>query len=225
MNNIEGILLVNKSINKTSFSLVAALKKLTNTKKIGHAGTLDPLATGLMILLLGKNYTKKSDRFITFKKEYEAVIELGYTTETFDSEKEKIFVSDKIPKISEIEEILKKFSGNIKQIPPMYSAKKINGKKLYELARKGIEVERKEIDIFVEIHIIKYEYPFLHIDVRCSKGTYIRSLANDIGKELGTGGYLYSLIRTKCGPYNLSDAVDQELLQSENFDIKKHIKS
>jgi len=218
MSNIEGILLVNKSKNKTSFSIVHLLRKLTNVKKIGHAGTLDPLATGLMIMLIGKNYTRKSDSFINYKKEYLATVSLGHTTDTYDDEGEKKFVSDYIPTKSEVENILKEFQGHIKQIPPMYSAKKVNGKKLYDLARKGTVIERKPIEVEVNISLIKYEYPFIEIDVRCSKGTYIRTIANDIGEKLKTGAFLYFLKRTKCGPYDLKNAVEQNLL-TKDFDI------
>jgi tRNA pseudouridine55 synthase len=221
-NTFCGILLVNKSKNKTSFSIVSQLRKTTKIKKIGHCGTLDPFATGLMVMLIGKAYTTRSNDFINHDKQYIAKICLGYTTRSFDTEEEKIFFSDKVPEKKEVEEIIKNYQGQIAQIPPMFSAKKVNGKKLYELARQGKEIERKPVLVTVNIQILSYSYPYLDISVTCSKGTYIRSLANDIGKDLNTGGYLESLIRIKSGPFNIKNAVDQNEIK-EGFDISKHL--
>ncbi|MBN2479908.1 MAG: tRNA pseudouridine(55) synthase TruB [Parachlamydiales bacterium] len=213
MNNFEGILLVNKSQNKSSFSIVSILRKVLKVKKIGHCGTLDPFADGLMVMLIGKKYTRQSNLFLNQDKEYLAKLHLGYITNTFDTESEKEFVSDKVPTIDEIEKALDNFKGKIKQIPPMFSAKKVNGQKLYELARKGITIKREPIDIEIfKLEIFKYEYPFLQIRVKCSKGTYIRTLANDIGEKLNTGAYLSSLTRTKCGDFDIKDAIDQDKL-------------
>lgn len=214
MNNQTGLLLVNKAANKTSFSLVSILRKLTNIKKIGHAGTLDPFATGLMIMLIGKDYTKKSDKFINHDKEYLCTLHLGYTTETFDTESEKVLVSKKVPTFDEIKKVIDLFQGEQKQIPPMYSAKKIKGQKLYDLARKGISIKREPINVNIEIKIEDYSYPHLDLKVSSSKGTYIRTLANDIGEKLETGAYLTKLIRTRCGPFHLKDAIDQEKLST-----------
>ncbi len=209
--NIQnGIILINKSKGKSSFSIVSQLRKATNIRKIGHCGTLDPFATGLMIMLVGKQFTKKADQFINYDKEYFATLHLGYSTNTYDSEGALEFCSDKVPAIEEIEKILLEFQGTIKQIPPMFSAKKINGQKLYKLARQGITIERAAVEICVKIDLIKYNYPYLEIKVSCSKGTYIRSLANDIGTALQTGAYLSALNRTRIGPFHLEKALDQE---------------
>lgn len=220
----EGILLVNKEKNRTSFSIISILRKKTKIKKIGHSGTLDPFATGVMVILIGKNYTKKSDSFISLEKEYIAKIELGKKTSSFDSETPFIAFSKKKPSLKEINDTLLSFQGEILQIPPMYSAKKIDGQKLYKLARKGIEIKREAIKIKVKIDLISYKYPFLDLKIACSKGTYIRSLANDIGKNLGSFGFLLELERTKVGNFKLEDCIDQKDLLSPNFLIKNFIK-
>lgn len=210
----EGILLVNKPVGKTSFSLISALRKRTGIKKIGHAGTLDPFASGVMILLVGRTFTAQSDSFIGQDKEYEALVHLGIETTTFDPEGEITSQSDLIPTLAEVEEALKAFQGTIQQIPPMYSAKKVNGKKLYELARKGIEIERKPVTLTVNTTLLSYSYPELTLRIACSKGTYIRSIASDLGKALGCGAHLKALTRIRCGPYHLQDCLDgRELFQ------------
>ncbi len=204
----EGVLLVNKPVGKTSFSLIGALRKKTGIKKIGHAGTLDPFASGVMILLIGRTFTAQSDSFIGQDKEYEALVHLGIQTTTFDPEGEITGQSDLVPTLAEVEEALNAFQGTIQQIPPMFSAKKINGKKLYELARKGIEVERKPVTLTVQTELISYCYPELALKISCSKGTYIRSIASDLGQALGCGAHLKKLTRTRCGPYLLKDCID-----------------
>ncbi len=219
---LSGILLVNKSKNKTSFSLVHQLRKITKVRKIGHCGTLDPFATGLMIMLIGKKYTTKTNAFINHDKQYIAKLCLGHTTASYDLEEEKVFFSDIVPSKKEIETAAQKYQGEISQIPPMFSAKKVNGQKLYNLARQGKEIKRKPITINLTTQILSYKYPYLEILVTCSKGTYIRSIANDLGKDLKTGAYLESLIRLKSGPFNLKDAVNQNDLK-EGFDISKHL--
>jgi len=204
----EGILLVNKPIGKTSFSLISALRRKTGIRKIGHAGTLDPFASGVMILLIGKTFTAQSDTFIGQDKEYEAIVHLGVETTTYDPEGEITATSNHIPTLLEVEEALKQFQGTIQQIPPMFSAKKIKGKKLYELARKGIEVERAPVTLTVHTEMLSYNYPELTLKISCSKGTYIRSIASDLGKVLGCGAHLKKLTRTRCGPYLLKDCMD-----------------
>lgn len=204
----EGIIPVYKPPGKTSFSLITALRKKTGIKKIGHAGTLDPFAEGVMILLVGKKYTKQSSFFIEKDKEYEALIHLGVSTTTFDPEGEITSESDIIPSLSAIETELAHFQGEIQQMPPMYSAKKVGGKKLYELARKGIEIPRAPITVTLTTTLLAYEYPSLRLKITCSKGTYIRTIANDIGKRLGCGAHLKKLTRTRCGPYVLKDCLN-----------------
>lgn len=211
---IEGILLIDKPIDKSSFFLVKRLRSLTKVQKIGHAGTLDPFATGLMVLLIGKNFTKLSDQFLHHDKAYETTVELGYTTPSFDKETEKTFVSSRIPTIDEIKSVLNDFQGTITQTPPMFSAKKIEGKPLYELARKGITIERKPCTVSVKIELISYIYPQLKLKISCSKGTYIRSLGNDIGEKLKVGAYLSQLRRIRSGDFLIERAVTLEEIEN-----------
>lgn len=208
----SGILLVNKPKGKTSFSIVSAARRILGVKKIGHAGTLDPAATGVLVLLVGKNYTRLSDSFLQKDKEYIGTIRIGIRTDSYDGEGNIVSVSDTIPSEQEILTVLQQFQGTILQTPPMFSAKKIGGKKLYELARKGIEVERKPASVTLETTFLHYEYPYLSIKVRCSKGTYIRSLAEDIGLLLGSGAHLCDLTRTASGSFSLSECMDGNLL-------------
>lgn len=204
----EGIYAIAKPPGKTSFSLVRALRKKTNIKKVGHAGTLDPFAEGVMILLVGKEFTKKADTFLNQDKEYKATLHLGIETTTYDPEGSITSENNLIPTLYQIKEALTLFQGTIPQIPPMFSAKKINGEKLYDLARKGIEIERKPVDVTITTTLISYTYPDLILNIACSKGTYIRSIAHDLGKSLGCGAYLKKLTRTRCGPYHLADCFD-----------------
>lgn len=205
---VEGILLVDKPKGRTSFSLVAALRRKTGIRKIGHAGTLDPFATGLMVMLIGKQFTRLSNEYLTQDKEYWCKVLLGQETDTYDCEGKITTVSDKIPTRSEIETALKSFQGSILQIPPMFSAKKINGKKLYELARQGKEVERKPVSITLTTTLLEYTYPHLELHVFCTKGTYVRSLAYDLGRLLGCGAHLSELRRISCGTFHIRNAID-----------------
>lgn len=211
-NNTSGILLVNKPKGRTSFSLVSTLRRLLGVQKIGHAGTLDPFATGVMILLIGKECTRLSDRFLNQDKEYIATLHLGVRTDSYDCDGAIIQNSDLVPSEESIIEVLTRFQGTISQIPPMFSAKKVNGKKLYELARKGIEIERKAVQVTVTTTLLHYEYPYLSLHVDCSKGTYIRSLAEEIGLALGCGAHLSDLSRTRSGPFRIAECVDGTLL-------------
>lgn len=221
--NNEGILLVNKEKGSTSFRLVSILRRITNIEKIGHAGTLDPFATGLMVMLIGRDFTRLSDQFLGAEKEYEGIIHLGIATDTYDIEGETVSRSDKLPTLQELLTTLESFQGDLLQVPPMYSAKKIQGKKLYDLARSGITVERKPVNVRVQLQLLRYEYPEVAIRVVCSKGTYIRSLAHDIGQMLGTGGHLTSLTRLRSGTFRLENAVAQEQLQSPGFNITPYL--
>ncbi len=180
--------------------------------KVGHAGTLDPFATGLLIVGVGREATKRLDEFKTMPKTYVATIKLGATSDTYDKTGQTTMHdthSTIQPNAKQIKKIVKSFIGKQSQIPPMFSAKKINGQRLYELARKGIEVERQpnEIEIY-KIKILDYSWPFLKIEVQCSTGTYIRSLAHDIGQKLKTGAYCHELVRTKIGEYSLDKAIN-----------------
>jgi tRNA pseudouridine55 synthase len=214
-----GILLLNKDRGRTSFSLVATLRKITGIKKIGHAGTLDPFATGVMVLLIGKEFTRLSSKFLEQDKEYLAKIQLGISTDSFDCDGKQTATSEKIPTREEVDEALKKFQGTISQLPPMFSAKKKNGKKLYELARAGKEVEREPVEVTLHTQLLHYEYPYLELRISCSKGTYIRSIANDLGNLLGSGGHLKELVRMRSGPFHLKDCIDQSSLSEPGFNI------
>lgn len=204
----EGIFPVNKPVGKTSFSLVHAARKLSRIQKIGHTGTLDPFATGVIVLLIGRTFTRQAVLLQEHDKEYEAILHLGVETTTFDPEGEITASSPFIPSLSQIEATLTTFQGTLKQIPPMFSAKKIQGKKLYELARKGIEIEREPVEITIQTKLLEYNYPYVHLHIACTKGTYIRTIASDFGKKIGCGAYLKTLTRIRCGSYRLQDCID-----------------
>jgi tRNA pseudouridine55 synthase len=207
MNN-SGILLLDKPKGKTSFFLVSFLRRLSGISKIGHAGTLDPFATGVMIMLIGREYTKLSSHFLKNDKEYLAKIRLGITTDTFDCTGNIISQSFFLPSLAEIEKALLTFQGTILQTPPMFSAKKKEGKKLYELARKGIEISREAIPVTLKTELLSFESPYLELRIQCSKGTYIRSIAHDLGTLLGCGAHVEELVRTRSGPYHLKECHD-----------------
>jgi tRNA pseudouridine55 synthase len=214
-----GFILINKPAGITSHDVVDRLREITKIKRIGHSGTLDPFATGLLILGIGREFTKKLSIFQKKDKEYIATLRLGAESDTFDRDGKIVERKvEKIPERKEIEEVLKNFLGEIEQIPPAFSAKKIKGKKLYELARKGIKVEPKPQKVKIyEISILEYKFPYLKIKVKCSSGTYIRSLANDIGKKLGCGAYVEELVRTKIGEFSLEKAIELSRLNSQNW--------
>lgn len=212
---IEGTTLnFNKPIAWTSADLSrkvhSIIRRTFNLKKIkvGHAGTLDPLATGVVVICTGKN-TKKIEEIQNLEKEYITKIKLGETTPSFDLETEVDNVYEtKHINLNKVEEVLVKFETRFFQTPPIYSAKRIDGKRAYEFARKGkdVEIKKNEIEIY-KIDIINFELPYLTIKVLCSKGTYIRSLARDIGIELNSGAHLVELQRTKIGNYTLNNAL------------------
>ena len=207
------MLLINKPFNWTSFDVVQKVRSLTKTKKVGHAGTLDPLATGLLIVCTGK-FTRKINEYMLKEKEYTGTITLGSTTPTFDLEslpsnfKEYVQITpDQIMRATEL------FTGEIMQIPPVHSAIKQAGRPVYELARKGIEVKLEPRKLFIrEFEITGMNLPELTFRVACSTGTYIRSLANDFGAALNCGGHLSSLCRTRIGEFELKDAFSIEAL-------------
>lgn len=204
---IEGILLVDKPKGKTSFSLVAALRKILSVQKIGHAGTLDPMATGVMVLLIGKRFTSLSDQFLSLNKEYVAEVTLGASTDTYDAEGTVKETSSHVPSLEDLQSALKHFQGKVEQTPPMFSAKKVNGKKLYELARQGQEIERKNAQVEMYVDLISYEYPQVTLSIACSKGTYVRTIAHDLGEMLGSKGHLSALVRSKSGPFQLGECL------------------
>ncbi|MCH9625672.1 MAG: tRNA pseudouridine synthase B [Chlamydiales bacterium] len=221
----EGVLFINKPQGRTSFSLIRSLRKLTGIKKIGHAGTLDPFATGVMVMLVGRAYTRLSDKLLMQDKEYIAEICLGVSTDTFDCDGKILACSKKEPKSDRIDQVVSYFQGEIEQIPPMFSAKKIQGKKLYELARKGEVIERAPAKVCLKTEILSYTYPHLTVRIACSKGTYIRSVASEIGERLGCGAHLSQLKRTRSGNFSLEECIDGKLIDDLQFDITPHLHS
>lgn len=216
MNLSEGILLVDKPKGATSFSLVRILRRLLNIQKIGHAGTLDPMATGLMVMLIGKNFTRLSDQFLQASKEYEAELTLGYATDSFDATGQITHQSTIIPTLNEVEKALSLFQGQTEQLPPMFSAKKVQGKKLYDLARQGKTVERNKNSVWMNITLLSYTFPILRLHVVCSKGTYIRSLAHELGEKLGSFATLSALRRLASGNFRLEHSFDgNKLFQAQ----------
>ncbi|MBO7055205.1 MAG: tRNA pseudouridine(55) synthase TruB [Bacteroidales bacterium] len=228
MDFLEGeVLYFDKPLQWTSFDVVNktryVLRRSLGVKKIkvGHAGTLDPLATGVMIVCTGKA-TKKIDSYLHQDKEYVATLKLGATTPSFDKETEEnaTFPIDFVTK-ELVEATLKKFVGEISQVPPLYSAIRVNGTRAYELARKNKDVEIEPRIVRIDkIELLEYNLPHITIKVSCSKGTYIRSLARDIGEELKCGAYLTALQRTKVGEVGLEDCITiekfQEIIEQEN---------
>jgi tRNA pseudouridine55 synthase len=221
----NGILLVNKAAGSTSFRLVHLLRKKTKIQTIGHAGTLDPFATGVMVLLLGRDYTRLSNQFLNADKEYRALVELGKTTDTYDIDGTITSTSSLCPSVDQIQTALLSFQGQILQVPPMFSAKKQQGKKLYELARQGITVDRPPALISLTTTLLHYEYPYISLHITCSKGTYIRSLANSLGALLGTGAYLKALSRTRSGSYQIDQCIPESALTDPTFDLTPHLMS
>lgn len=210
---MEGIIVVNKPKGITSFDVIRKLKKILKTKKIGHTGTLDPLATGVMLMCVGK-VTKLASDLEAKDKVYIADFDIGYATDTYDIEGKKI--AENIIEVSKenLEQSIKKFIGNIKQVPPMYSAIKIDGNKLYHLARKGIEVERPERDVTIEyINLLDFKDNKAKIETKVSKGCYIRSLIYDIGQDLGTYATMTALQRKQVGDYSLEDSYSLEQIE------------
>ena len=219
---MDGILLVDKPEHWTSFDVVAKVRGLLKRSgqqkpKVGHSGTLDPLASGLLVLLVG-SYTKRAQEFTKLDKIYQTTIILGATSTTGDEEGEKTVVSDKKPSRSDVEIALERFVGAIEQRPPAYSAIKVNGVRAYDLSRKGQSVELSPRTVTIhQLTLEDYSYPKLKIETRVSSGTYIRSLAEDIGKELGTGAYVSSLRRLQVGPFSLREAIMINELTTEQI--------
>ena len=220
---IDGVFLLDKPLGFSSNQALKKIQWLFNAKKAGHTGTLDPMASGLLPICLGEA-TKFSHRLLDANKSYIAIIHLGVTTSTGDQEGE--VVSEKKVALNEaqLKDTLKKFIGDMTQIPPMYSALKFAGKPLYEYAREGIEIERKSrlIKIY-DIKLISIEESIITIEVDCSKGTYIRTLAEDIGETLGCGAHLKGLTRTQTGNFKLSDALTIEALEALSMPSREKV--
>ncbi len=216
------VLLIDKPLEWTSFQVIGKLRWIFKIRKIGHAGTLDPLATGLLIVCTGK-FTKKINEYMGMEKEYTGTITLGATTPTYDLESEPIdFKPVEQFTTQQITEATKPFTGPIQQIPPAHSAIQINGQRAYDLARQGKEVKLEPRSVTIQkFEITNVELPKVYFKVVCSTGTYIRSLANDFGAALGAGGYLSSLRRTRIGIFNVTDAKTPAEIEAEMANFKQ----
>ena len=220
----SGFLLIDKPTGWTSHDVIDHLRRVTGERTIGHAGTLDPFATGLLIVGVGRDATQRLAGFLKMDKEYEAAVRFGATSDTDDRTgiislpHEGGTQGRGMPTRDIIERALKTFHGTVQQLPPAYSAKKVAGKKMYELARAGKEVPRKPATVTVHaLDVLGYEWPLLRLRVRCSSGTYIRAIARDLGEALGVGGLLEELRRTMIGEYRVEDAVDPRKVTSSEI--------
>ena len=215
----SGFLLIDKPSGPTSHDIIDYLRHLTGIQKIGHSGTLDPLASGLLIVAIGRTATRQIHVVAQQDKTYKATIRLGGISDTDDSlGKIQLLKNYHQPTRQEIKQVLDSLKGEQNQIPPMYSAKKIHGQKLYELARQGqiIQCQPSLITIY-NIKLLSYRWPDINLEIHCSTGTYIRAIARDIGKALNCGGYLYQLRRTKINGYSVHQAITLEQLTSNNW--------
>lgn len=221
----KGILNVNKEKGISSARVVSLVRRALDMKKVGHTGTLDLEASGVLPIVVGKA-TRVSDYMMTKDKVYETEMILGAKTDTLDAAGEITEKSDKKVSKEEFLEAMNTFRGEIEQIPPMYSALKVNGKKLYDLAREGIEIERKRRKVTIyDIKLLDFDFPKATIRVTCSKGTYIRTLVDDIGERLGTYAYVDELVRTRVGDFDIKDAIKSEdILNLEKNDIIKALR-
>lgn len=212
---MDGILNINKPLGMTSFDVVSIIKRLTREKRVGHAGTLDPMASGVLPVCLGRG-TRVVEFLMDAHKVYRAQIELGVATDTYDAAGKVTSRQDPsgIGR-ARLETALGSFRGRIQQIPPMYSALKHQGQRLYQLARAGVTVSRKSrVAVVYRLELIDFEPPLVTIEVECGKGTYIRSLAHDLGEMLGCGAHLKGLVRLGYGPFAISDAVSLERIEA-----------
>ena len=207
MSELNGIVVVNKEKGYTSHDVVNVIRRILGTRKVGHTGTLDPNATGVLPVCVGKS-TRVSDMLMFSDKEYIAKVKLGITNDTYDAWGSVLSENEVNVSECELKRAISSFTGEIMQLPPMYSAIKQNGKKLYELARSGIEVDRKERKITIyECELISFENDTFKIRVKCSKGTYIRSLCHDIGQYLGCGACMTELVRTKASVFDIENSM------------------
>jgi len=223
---MQGILLVDKPAGWTSFDAVNYVRKIVASAedkppkrvKVGHSGTLDPFATGLLVLLIGKEYTKRAGELSKLDKTYEVTMCLGRTSTTGDPEGEISPVSDDVPKKDELESTLKKFLGTIEQVPPAYSAVKVGGQRAYRLARAGKEVQIDPRQVTINgLEMTNYDYPEVRFIAEVSSGTYIRTLVGDMGRVLGTGAYTMALRRTLVGRFDAKDAIGPKDITTSNI--------
>ncbi|MBO5739225.1 tRNA pseudouridine(55) synthase TruB [bacterium] len=211
-----GFLNIYKPQGKTSHDVVAILRRITKIKQIGHTGTLDPFAEGVLPICIGK--ATRLIEYLDDDKAYVGTVQLGKSTTTYDTEGEGVNFSDKKVSLEEIEQVLQDFRGEIEQLPPIYSAIKVNGKKLYEYARKGeeVKIEPRRVNIYkLEVVHFDEEKQTLELHIECSKGTYIRSIANDLGEALGCYGHLIKLVRIKAGKFEVNKAINLEALETK----------
>ncbi len=214
---VDGILLLDKPAGMTSNGALQQAKALYTAAKAGHTGSLDPLATGVLPLCFGEA-TKFSQFLLEADKRYLATVRLGVSTKTGDADGEVVQERD-VPELENLEDLLAQFRGPISQIPSMYSALKVDGRPLYELAREGIEIERKSREVMIHhLHVVEKRKDELVLDILCSKGTYIRTLAEDIGNELGCGAHVCELRRLQSGPYKIEETVNMDTLESLRSD-------
>ena len=203
----EGLYLINKPRGRSSFSIVAQVRRESGIKKVGHAGTLDPEAKGLLIVLVGKDYTRQAEKYSKLDKSYEFEIKLGENSTTDDEEGEKAKISDAKPSSAQLASVIAELTGEITQTPPVYSAIKVGGQRAYKLARKGENPDIPSRKVTIEnFKILSYDYPLVRLSADVSSGTYIRSLARTIGEKLGTGAYCTQIVRTRIGEFELKDA-------------------
>lgn len=210
----EGILVIDKPVGWTSHDVVAYLRGKLKIKKIGHAGTLDPFATGVLVVLVGRSATKKSDRFLNEDKEYEADLRFGVSTDTGDPEGKIIENNEGSFSEENLIGVIERYQGRFMQKVPMTSAKKINGIKLYKLAHKGLEIERPLHEVHIsKIRLKEFDFPFAKIVLSCSKGTYVRQLAIDLGRDMRVGAHLTKLRRMSSGAFTLEGALKMETIK------------
>ncbi|MFI5270662.1 MAG: tRNA pseudouridine(55) synthase TruB [Candidatus Saccharimonadales bacterium] len=223
---MQGLLLVDKPVGWTSFDVVNYIRRIVANElgkkpknvKVGHTGTLDPFATGLLVVLIGKEYTKKAAELSKVEKTYELTALLGETSTTGDPEGELKHVSEIAPALIDVEKACRELTGVIQQTPPSYSAIKVNGKRSYELAREGKEVKLNPRAVTIHnLKIIEYSYPVIKMTCSVSSGTYIRSLVESIGEKLGTGAYTSALRRTQVGDYSITDALDVKSITTDTL--------
>ena len=210
--------LIDKPPGWSSFKVVKVLRRATGIRKIGHAGTLDPMATGLLICCVGRSATRRIDEFMNLVKEYTGTIRFGETTASYDAESE-VEETRSTESVSEdsLEAAMSAFVGDIEQIPPMYSAVQIGGQRLYKLAREGKTIDRPPRPVHIDrFDLLAWRNPDADVRVTCSKGTYIRSLAHDLGQALGVGAHLVSLRRTRIGPYSVDDAIPADAIHLDH---------
>jgi tRNA pseudouridine55 synthase len=226
---MKGILLVDKPLKWTSFDVVAFIRRIVASElnlkpkniKVGHTGTLDPLASGLLVILIGKEYTRLAEKYTKLDKEYIVELKLGEKSDSADLETEPFFVSDKVPTLASLQNCISSFIGTSLQTPPIYSAIKVDGRRAYSLARQGKELELKARPVTIySIELTSYDYPKVVLKTKVSSGTYIRSLVTDIGDKLAVGAVMTKLSRTEIGDFKLKDSISLQNLDFKQIEAK-----